>query len=324
MIRTRNLGLRSFVCSAGGASDADYDEGPQLLGKSGSGSPSPKSFGRIFTVKTWTDQPERTNGVALMQRRNAPSTPAMLKLALAIVVSCAGMFSSPAFGESMTPTTDPSWRHSVEQVIESYIRSHPEMIEQAQQALEEKRQEEEKVRVKEAIAMHGSELLHDPASPVSGDPAGEVTVVEFFDYRCGFCKRVASVVTQLQKEDARVRVVYKDLPILGVDSVEAAKAALASHAQGRHQAFHEALLATKGELTKEQILQIASAVGLDTKKLVADMDNPEWLAIIERNRKIAENLDITGTPAFVVGTELVPGAMDLTALKELVARARTR
>lgn len=121
-----------------------------------------------------------------------------------------------------------------------------------------------------------------------------------------------------------MRVVYKDFPILGAGSVEAAKAALASHAQGRHQAFHEALLATKGELNKEQIVEIASAVGLDTKKLVADMDNPEWLAIIERNRKIAKDLNITGTPAFVVGNELVPGAMGLAALKELVARARTR
>ncbi|QPD02697.1 MAG: putative Oxidoreductase, DsbA-like [Candidatus Nitrospira kreftii] len=259
-----------------------------------------------------------------MHRRTASSTRTMLKLVLMILVSGAGMFSSPAFGESMTSTTDPSWRQSVEQLIESYIRSHPEVVEQALQALEVKRHEEEKVRIKQTIISHQSELLHDPASPASGDPAGEVTVVEFFDYRCGFCKRVASAVTQLQKEDARVRVVYKDFPILGAGSVEAAKAALASHAQGRHQAFHEALLATKGELNKEQILEIASAVGLDTKKLVADMDNPEWLAIIERNRKIAKDLNITGTPAFVVGNVLVPGAMGLAALKELVARARTR
>jgi len=198
------------------------------------------------------------------------------------------------------------------------------MIEQAQQALEAKRQEEEKVRVKEAIATHRSELLHDPASPISGDPSGEVTVVEFFDYRCGFCQRAAGSVTQLQKDDARVRIVYKDFPILGADSVQAAKAALASRSQGQHQAFHEALLAAKGDLTKEQILQIANGVGLDTKKLVADMDNPEWLAVIERNRALASDLGITGTPAFVVGTELVPGAIDLTTLKDLVARARTR
>lgn len=261
---------------------------------------------------------------ALMHKRNAPSTPAILKLTLAIVFSCTSMFSSLAFGQSTNQTADPAWRQSVEQVIESYIRSHPEMIEQAQQALEAKRQEEEKVRVKEAIATHRRELLYDPASPVSGNPAGDVTVVEFFDYRCGFCQRAAGSVTQLQKDNAHVRIVYKDFPILGADSVEAAKAALASRSQGRHQAFHEALLAAKGNLTKAEILQIASAVGLDTKKLVADMDNPEWLAIIEHNRALASDLGITGTPAFVVGNELVPGAMDLAALNKLVERARTR
>ncbi|MDH4252031.1 MAG: DsbA family protein [Nitrospira sp.] len=247
-----------------------------------------------------------------------------VKMAVLALVSCVGTFSSPAFGQSTNQTEDPAWRQSVERVIESYIRSHPEMIEQAQQALEAKRQEEEKVRVKEAIAMHQSELLHDPASPVSGDPAGEVTVVEFFDYRCGFCQRAAGSVTQLQKDDVRVRIVYKDFPILGAASVQAAKAALASRSQGQHQAFHEALFTAKGELTKEQILQIAKDVGLDTQKLVADMDNPEWVVIIERNRALASDLGITGTPAFVVGTELVPGAVDLTTLKDLVARARTR
>jgi protein-disulfide isomerase len=320
MIRAMNIRLRPSIYSADGAPGADYDGGAQLLGKSISGSTCQESSHRMCAVPTWTDQSERTNEGVLMQRRNAR----MQKLASAILVLCASTFSSPALGESMTPTTDPSWQQSVEQVIESYIRSHPEVVEQALHALEAKRQEEEKVRVKEAIVMHRSALLHDPASPVSGDPAGEVTVIEFFDYRCGFCQRVAGSVTQLQKDDARVRIVYKDFPILGADSVQAAKAALASRSQGRHQAFHEAILAAKGHLTKEQILQIAKDVGLDTKKLVADMDNPEWLAIIERNRALASDLGITGTPAFVVGTELVPGAVDLTTLKDLVAQARTR
>ena len=323
MMHTGNSGLRSSI-NSGGTLDANYDDGCQLLRKSSSGATSPQSSGRISKVTTWTDQPDGIDEWALMRRWNVPTTRAMVKIALVILVSYAGLLSSPAFGQSTTPTTDPVWRQSVEQVIESYIRSHPEVVEQALQALEVKRQEEEKGRIKQAIVMHQSELLHDPASPVSGDPVGEVTVVEFFDYRCGFCQRAAGSVTQLQKDDARVRIVYKDFPILGADSVQAAKAALASRSQGRHQAFHEALLATKGDLTKEQILQVASDVGLDTKKLTADMDNPEWLTIIERNRALASDLGITGTPAFVVGNELVPGATDLTTLKNLVAGARTR
>ena len=103
----------------------------------------------------------------------------------------------------------------MEQLIEDYIRTHPEVIEQSLQALEAKRDAEEKTRRKAAIADRQRDLLHDPDSPVSGNQSGDVTLVEFFDYRCGFCKRVAGAVTQLQKDDSRVRVVYKDFPILG-------------------------------------------------------------------------------------------------------------
>jgi protein-disulfide isomerase len=190
--------------------------------------------------------------------------------------------------------------------------------------LEAKRQEDEKARQKAAIATRQNDLLHDPSSPVSGNPNGSVTVVEFFDYRCGYCKRAAGAVTQLQKDDARVRVVYKDFPILGEVSELAAKAALASRAQGKHQAFHEALLASKGDMTKDTILAVASQVGLDAKRLEADMANPEWQTIIDRNRALAKDLGISGTPGFIVGTELVPGALDVTRLKELIARAQVR
>jgi len=130
-------------------------------------------------------------------------------------------------------------------------------------------------------------------------------------------------VTQLQQDDVRVKVVYKDLPILGEASELAAKAALASKAQGKHQAFHEALLATTDDITKDLILSIAGEVGLDTKRLETDMANPEWQTVIDRNRALARDLGISGTPGFIVGTELVPGALDVNGLKELIARAGT-
>ena len=206
-------------------------------------------------------------------------------------------------------------------MVDRYIRSHPEVIEQSLQALEAKRQEEERQRIKVAIAARQNDLLNDPSSPVSGNPNGDVTIVEFFDYRCGFCKRAAGAVTQLQKEDPRVRVVYKDFPILGETSELAAKAALASKSQGKHQAFHEALLGSKSEMTKDSIMSIAGEVGLDPTRLEADMANPEWQAVIDRNRALAKDLGISGTPGFIVGTELVPGALDVKGLKELIARA---
>lgn len=205
--------------------------------------------------------------------------------------------------------------------IERYIRAHPEVIVQSLQAMDAKREAEQKERQKTALATKQNELLHDPASPVSGNPKGEITLVEFYDYRCGYCKKAASAVTELQKVDSRVRVVYKDFPILGEPSELAAKAALASQAQGKHQAFHEALLASHADMTKESILKIAVNVGLNTKRLEADMADPKWQVVIDKNRALARELGISGTPGFIVGNELVPGWLDLNGLKELIARA---
>jgi protein-disulfide isomerase len=247
----------------------------------------------------------------------------MFRTSIVIPVALMGalVLSSPISAEE-SPYANPAWQQAVEKAIETYIRSHPEVIEQTLQALEAKRQAVEQERVKAMIATRQSDLLNDPNSPVSGNLKGDVTIVEFFDYRCGFCKRVAGAVTQLQKDDARVRVVYKNFPILGEASELAAKAALASNTQGRYQAFHEALLAAKGELTKEQILHIATEVGLDMKRLETDMENPEWTMVIDRNRALARELGIGGTPAFIVGNELYPGAMELAVLKDLIARTR--
>lgn len=205
--------------------------------------------------------------------------------------------------------------------IERYIRSHPEVIEQSLQALGAKREAELRDQQKTALVTRQNELLHDPTSPVSGNPKGEITLVEFYDYRCGYCKRAAPAVTELQKVDPRVRVVYKDFPILGEPSELAAKAALASQAQGKHQSFHEALLASHADMTKDEILKIAVSVGLNAKRLEADMANPKWQAVIDKNRALAQELGISGTPGFIVGNELVPGWLDLNGLKELIARA---
>ncbi|MDF0644444.1 MAG: DsbA family protein [Nitrospira sp.] len=233
---------------------------------------------------------------------------------LPILSGCASLADTPTSASSTQPQL-------TDQVIERYIRAHPEVIEQSLQALETKREAEERGRQKIAIGKRQKDLLNDPSSPVSGNLNGDVTLVEFFDYRCGFCKRAASAVTELQKEDLRVRVVYKDFPILGEPSELAAKAALSAHMQGKHQVFHEALLASKAEMTKDTLLAIAGDVGLDQKRLEADMANPEWQTVIDRNRALARDLGISGTPGFIVGTELVPGALDVNGLKELIARA---
>ena len=238
-----------------------------------------------------------------------------------LLVAATLLFGLPPATPAEDPGLDQTTRQSLDRLIEQYIRAHPEVIEESLQSLEAKREAEAKDRQKAAIAARQNDLLHDPASPVSGNLNGEVTLVEFFDYRCGYCKRAAGAVTQLQQDDPRVRVVYKDFPILGEASELAAKAALASKAQGKHQAFHEALLAFRGEMTIEEVLRIAGEVGLDAQRLETEMANPEWDVIIDRNRALAMELGIMGTPGFVAGNEMVPGALDLKGLKDLIARA---
>ena len=240
-------------------------------------------------------------------------------LLFTVTVLAAGQ-TLPAWAEPPTVPAQPA----MDQAIEQYIRSHPEVIEQSLQSLESKRERNEKLRIRQAIAAHQEELLRDPASPVSGNLNGDVTIIEFFDYRCGYCKRVASAVTQLQKDEPGVRVVYKDFPILGAVSVFGSRAALAARAQGKHQAFHEAMLASESELTQEEVLAIAQRVGLDVKKLEADLQAPEWQAAIDRNHALAKLLGISGTPGFVVGGEVYPGALELAGLKALVKQARTK
>ena len=219
---------------------------------------------------------------------------------------------------------DPAAKGAIEEIVRDYIKAHPEVIEESLQKLEVRRQAEAKERGRETVVANQEVLLRDPDSPVHGNPSGDVTVVEFFDYRCRYCKAVASSVTQLLKDDPNVRLVYKDFPILGEVSVIASKAALASRAQGKYPAFHEALMEAKGDLTQAAVLEIAAGVGLDTARLQADMEAPAIMAVIEKNRALGQTLGLTGTPAFVVGQELAPGAMDLGEMKELVAQARTK
>lgn len=240
---------------------------------------------------------------------------------LCVLTSLAVLVSGCSTTGKETKSASAPSQDLTDTVIERYIRAHPEVIEQSLQGLLAKREAELKEHHKAALATRQNELLHDPASPVSGNLKGEITLVEFYDYRCGFCKKAASAVTELQKVDPRVRVVYKDFPILGEPSELAAKAALASQSQGKHQVFHEALLASHADMSKEAILKIAANVGLDAKRLDADMADPKWQAVIDKNRALARDLGISGTPGFIVGNELVPGALDLNGLKELIARA---
>jgi protein-disulfide isomerase len=210
----------------------------------------------------------------------------------------------------------------VEQVIRDYFLAHPEFMVEVLHAAEAKLKAEKAEDSKQAIAAKRGELLHDDLAPVAGNPMGDVTIVEFFDYRCPYCKQVEPSLEALVKQDPKLRIVYKEFPVLGPASVYASRIALAARMQGKYAAFHDAMMAAKGQITEEIILKVAKTVGLDVEKAKTDMHAPEIEQQLKANYALAQELDIQGTPAFVVGDTLVPGATDIDNLKKLVAAAR--
>ncbi|MCH8834790.1 MAG: DsbA family protein [Proteobacteria bacterium] len=168
------------------------------------------------------------------------------------------------------------------------------------------------------------ELLNDPASPVGGNPDGDVTLVEFFDYQCPYCKTIFPSIQELLAEDRKLRFVFKEIPVLGKDSVFAARAALAARRQGKYLEFHMALMPARGKLTESRVMGLAEKVGLDVDRLRRDMAERTIGDMIRRNLELADALGIDGTPAFIIGDTQVPGAVEIDTLKTLIARARQR
>jgi len=209
-----------------------------------------------------------------------------------------------------------------EQRVREYLLKNPEVIMEALQILQQRQRAAEAENLKRTIAERGEEILNDPAAPVGGNPAGSVTVVEFFDYNCPYCRRVAPTVVDLEEADPDLRLVYKEFPILGPGSQFAARAALASRRQGKYVPFHNALMQATEQVTEESVIETAGEVGLDIEQLRADMQAPTIQAAIARNLQLADALGITGTPSFIIGDEVVPGAVDLRTLQSLIARAR--
>lgn len=241
--------------------------------------------------------------------------PLLLTAALALTAF------APA-AHAQTPAFNDTQRRAIQEIVRDYLVKNPEVIMEAIEELQKRERAETAEKQKGALAANKQKIFQDPASPVGGNPQGDVTVVEFFDYQCGYCKAVTGDVNTLLKTDGKVRFVYKEFPILGPASLTAAKAALAARAQGKYEALHNALMANKGQLDDAKIFQIAAGAGLDVDKLKKDMNTPEVEQAIGANHALAEALGIRGTPAFVVGDELVPGAIKLDEMKKLVAQAR--
>ncbi len=212
----------------------------------------------------------------------------------------------------------------IEGAIHQYLLEHPAVIIEAVEVLRAREQADKVAGARDQIGLRRESLINDPTSPVAGNPEGDVTVVEFFDYHCGYCKRVLGDMLVLLDDDADVRIVYKEFPILGPQSVTAARIALAAHRQdpAKYMEFHVALMASRARLNEDRALQMAREMGFDVDGLKAAMNSDEVSRVIQTNIELARALGINGTPSFVIGDELIPGAVSLDTLKELIARAR--
>jgi protein-disulfide isomerase len=239
----------------------------------------------------------------------------LLVLASLLLAVATGL---PALAQSFSAEQ----KQALEEMIRAYILKNPEIIRDAVEALQAKEQQSADARRSQALAQLQDELVADATSPVLGNPSGDVTIVEFFDYRCPYCKRTDPIVEQLVKEDGRIRRVMKEFPILGPESLYASRVALAARNQGKYEPMQKALISAKGALDKETVLRIAKEVGVDVDRLKRDIHDPAIEQILKKNRDLAGALEITGTPAFVIGREFVPGAAELDTFKAIVARAR--
>lgn len=210
----------------------------------------------------------------------------------------------------------------VRELVAETLRANPELVIEALQTMEARQAEAQAAAATAALTNERDVLERDPNAPVLGNPEGDVTIVEFFDYNCPYCKRAMPEVDALLAEDGNIRFVLREWPILSEGSEIAARAALAARKQDKYAELHNALMGARAKLDEASVLRIAGEVGLDVEKLKVDMQSPEVEEHIATSMRLAETLGFNGTPSFVVGDQLIPGFVEKAQLAEVVASAR--
>jgi len=240
----------------------------------------------------------------------------------AILTGIALTLAVPFVASAADAPMNDAQKAAIEGVVHDYLIKHPEVIIQAVEAYQANMQADKEKAAKEALSKRGNDLLHDPATQVLGNASSDCAIVEFFDNQCPYCQANEPEIQKLLKQDPRVKLVLKEFPILGPISLVASKAALASVKQGKYAEFHAALLGHRGHYDKAALVdEIAKSVGLDLDKLHKDMDAPEIQAALDRNLELGRVLDISGTPGFVIGDQIIGGASSMDDLKKYVADA---
>jgi protein-disulfide isomerase len=236
-------------------------------------------------------------------------------LALAL---CAAPASAQTFSDGQ--------RGEIETIVKNYLIAHPEVLEEAMNELNKRQAADEAAKHEASITENSQAIFNSPRNVTLGNKSGDVTFVEFFDYNCGYCKRAMTDMMDLMKADPKLKVVLKEFPVLSEGSVEAAKVAVAVRMQdpggAKYLDFHQRLLGGRGPADKARALAAAKEAGLDVARLEKDMASPEAKATIDENFKLAESMGMNGTPSYVIGKQVVVGAIGVEGLKEKIGIAR--
>ncbi|MEA2882437.1 MAG: hypothetical protein QOH32_1693 [Bradyrhizobium sp.] len=240
---------------------------------------------------------------------------ALLGLALcgAPALASAQNFSEPQRGE-------------IEKIVREYLLSHPEVLEEVSAELSKRQTAAEALKHETAVTTNAQAIFSSPRGVTIGNKDGDVGFVEFFDYNCGYCKRAMTDMLELMKSDPKLKVVLKEFPVLGPGSVEAAQVAVAVRMQDptgkKYLDFHQKLLGGRGQADKARAIAAAKDAGVDIAKLEKDLTSPEIRATLEENYKLAEAMGMNGTPSYVIGKQVVVGAVGVDTLREKIGVAR--
>jgi protein-disulfide isomerase len=244
--------------------------------------------------------------------------PMMRRLLFTLIVLAAGGGVVPA---ALAAEFTPGQRAEIVAIVRDALKQDPSILRDAITALQADDETQQSAAAHNAIAQ-----LHDalitPADPIAGNPHGDVTIVEFFDTRCPYCRRMEPAMQTFLEQDKKVRLVFKDLPILGPESLLGSKALLAAQKQGAYVRMRDAVMKLPRDTNMQQLQDTAHELGLDWPRMAKDMEDPAIQARLNANIELARKLGVQGTPALVIGSEMVPGAVDLPDLQKAVAAAR--
>ncbi len=248
-----------------------------------------------------------------------PARTLLSGLALALALTAV-----PAAAQGPAPV-NPEQRRAIEGIVKDYLLQNPEILQEVFAELEKRQADAQKTAQAQALQGERARLFDSSRDHVAGNPQGDVTLVEFTDYNCGFCKRALGDIRALIKADPKLKVIFKDFPVLGPGSVEAARVSTAARLQlkgDKQFEFHARLMETRGQVNAERAMAVAKEMGLDMARLQKDLDGPEVREAIATNVQLGDKLGLTGTPAFIVGDEVIFGAVGIDPLRRAVDNTR--